>query len=144
MGKKQNESFLDAFLELDKLCCMKFGIHSGGVTEYINRLNNARLAPSRDEVLPRLVRYRNLRNSFAHEPGVIRRSSEVAKDDIKWLRHFRDDVNKKRDPISKYLRSSGRYAVTKKIKSILFIALALIGVAGVISLILLIKNLIAS
>ena len=60
MGRKLNEKFVNNFIELDKLCCEKFGVASNGVTEYVNRLNNARFAPNRDEVLPELVKYRNL------------------------------------------------------------------------------------
>lgn len=141
MGKKQNETFMEIYLELDKLCCTKFGIPSGGVTEYINRLNNARFAPSRDEVLPRLVRYRNLRNNFAHEPGFIRKSNEVTKDDIKWVDHFRHDVLNKRDPVAKYLRSFERYALEKKVKKVLFAFLGVLAVALIVAIIILIKNL---
>jgi hypothetical protein len=121
VSRKYNESFLNTFLELDKLCCEKFGIVSGGVTEYINRLNNARFAPNRDEVLPKLNRYRNLRNLFAHEPGAIRKTEDIGKDDIKWIARFRKDVQKKRDPISKYLRKARRYATQKKLKKLLII-----------------------
>ena len=133
MSKKSNVNFLNRFLELDKLCCEKFGILSGGVTEYITRLNNARFAPNRDEVLPRLSRYRNLRNRFAHEPGAIKKTEDISKEDIKWLRRFRRDVQKKRDPISKYLRKARRYAIRKKIKRfiIIFGSTALVAAAVV-------------
>ena len=128
MSKKSNVNFLNTFLELDKLCCEKFGIVSGGVTEYITRLNNARFAPNRDEVLPRLNRYRNLRNRFAHEPGAIKKTEDLSKDDIKWLTRFRKDVQKKRDPISKYLRKARRYAFRKRLKKFLII-FGIIGIA---------------
>ncbi len=132
MGRRYNEAFLNNFLELDKLCCEKFGVISGGVTEYINRLNNARFAPDRDDVLPKLVRYRNLRNRFAHEPGAIRKTDDIAKEDIKWVSRFRRDVEKRRDPISKYLRKARRYALQKKLKrlliTLLIVALAAAGV----------------
>ena len=62
MSKRLNERFLSSYIELEKTCCEKFGVPTGGVTEYINRLNNARFAPGRDEALPRLVRYRGTRN----------------------------------------------------------------------------------
>lgn len=139
MGKKYNEAFLNTFLELDKLCCMKFGIKTGGVTEYINRLNNARFAPGRDEVLPKLVRYRNLRNCFAHEPGAIRRKDDVAKEDIKWVAHFRKDMLKKRDPISKYLRKARKYALHKKLKRGLLIALPIVAVIVAVVLFIVLK-----
>jgi len=110
MGKRLNESFCDAFMELDKRCCEIFGVVSGGVTEYINRLNNARFAPGRDEALPRLVRYRNLRNKMLHEPGALRKITEITKADIKWVRRFDRDLAKRRDPISVYLRKARAYA----------------------------------
>ncbi len=140
MGRRYNEAFLNNFLELDKLCCEKFGVISGGVTEYINRLNNARFAPDRDDVLPKLVRYRNLRNRFAHEPGAIRKTDDIAKEDIKWVHRFRRDVEKKRDPISKYLRKARRYALQKKLKRIFILLLiAALAAAGVVLYFLLTK-----
>ena len=126
MSKRLNEKFLKSFIELDKLCCEKFGVATGGVTEYINRLNNARFAPDRDIVLPRLVKYRNIRNLFAHEPGAVRKSEEVTKDDVTWLFRFRLDLQKKRDPISKYLRKARRFARARKIKRAAVISLVVL------------------
>ena len=85
MGKRLNHNFLEIYKELDRDCCEKFGVTSGGVTEYINRLNNTRFAPDRDDVLPRLVRYRNIRNKFAHDVASIRKSDEISKADIRWF-----------------------------------------------------------
>ena len=115
MGRRLNESFLTRYMELDKTCCEKFGVATGGVTEYINRLNNARFAPGRDDVLPKLVRYRNIRNRFAHEPQALRSTDEIDKNDIKWVLSFRHDVQKKKDPISRYLRKARRFARRRKI-----------------------------
>ena len=116
MGRRINEAFLSAYMELDKDCCEKFGVTTGGVTEYINRLNNARFAPGRDDVLPRLVRYRNLRNKFAHEVGAVRRVDEITKVDVNWLRSFNKDVLRRRDPISVYLRKARKYARRRKLR----------------------------
>ena len=129
MGKRINEKFLSCYMSIDKICCDKFGIATGGVTEYINRLNNARFAPGRDDVLPRLVRYRNLRNKFAHEVGALRRVDELAKVDIKWLRGFERELNKKRDPISVYLKKARRYARRRRLRRI-FYAIAAISIAA--------------
>ncbi len=131
MSRKINEKFLNAFLELDKLCCEKFGVAANGVTEYINRLNNARFAENRDEVLPRLVRYRNLRNRFAHEPMAIRKCDDISKDDNKWIVSFKKDVKKKKDPYFKYLSKARRYARRKKAgKVFLTIFIILLVLAG--------------
>ena len=116
MGKRLNERFLASYIELDKDCCEKFGVAAGGVTEYINRLNNARFAPNREEVLPRLVRYRNLRNKMAHEIGSLRKLNEVTKTDITWIRKFDRDIIKKKDPISSYLKRARRYARRRRLK----------------------------
>ena len=131
MGRKMNESFVAAFAELDKDCAEKFGVANGGVTEYINRLNNARFAPGRDDVLPRLVRYRNLRNKFAHEISAMRKSEEISKADVKWIHTFGKSIRKKKDPISLYLRKARKYARRRKMRNV-FVALlgaAVIGLA---------------
>ena len=131
MGRKLNEKFVNNFIELDKLCCEKFGVASNGVTEYVNRLNNARFAPNRDEVLPELVKYRNLRNRFAHEPQALRKSSDISKADVKWVAKFKKSTKKKKDPISKYLKKARRFARRRKAGKIVLglVALAAIGVA---------------
>ena len=129
MGRKLNEKFVNTFIELDKLCCEKFGVASNGVTEYINRLNNARFAPNRDEVLPELVKYRNLRNRFAHEPQALRKTSDIAKSDIKWVAKFRKSVKKKKDPISKYLKKARRFARRRKLGKLVLVALIVAAVA---------------
>ena len=116
MGKRLNERFLASYIELDKDCCEKFGVAAGGVTEYINRLNNARFAPGREEALPRLVKYRNLRNKMAHELGSLRKMNEVTKADISWIRKFDKDILKRNDPISAYLKKARRYARRRRIK----------------------------
>jgi hypothetical protein len=116
MGRRLNEKFLTCYLELEKDCCDKFGVSTGGITEYINRLNNARFAPGREEALPRLVRYRNLRNKLAHEIGSLRKSNEVSKADISWIRKFNKDLVKRRDPISAYLKRARRYARRRRLK----------------------------
>ena len=116
IGRRLNERFLASYIELDRNCCEKFGVSVGGVTEYINRLNNARFAPDREEALPRLVKYRNIRNKMAHELGSLRKMNDVTKDDLKWIRGFNKDINKRRDPISKYLRRARRYARRRKIQ----------------------------
>ena len=133
MGKKNNDIFLNYYIELDKVCCEKFGVATGGVGEYINRLNNARFAPNRDDVLPRLVRYRNIHKRFYYEPGAIRKDNEITKSDIKWVVKFKREVISKRDPISQYLKKAKRYALKKKIARYFWITLisALI-VAGIV------------
>ncbi len=126
VGRRINETFLTTYMELDRDCCEKFGVATGGVTEYINRLNNARFAPGRDDVLPRLVRYRNIRNKFAHEIAALRRVDEITKVDVNWLRSFNKDVMKKRDPISLYLRKARRYARRRKLRRIFYLTLIVI------------------
>lgn len=116
MSKKINEKFIKAYIELDKLCCENFGIRAGGVTEYINRLSNIRFAPGRDEVLPHLVKFRNIRNVFAHEPNAIKKNDELNSKDLTWIGKFSRDLKRKKDPISQYLRKAKRYMRGKRIK----------------------------
>lgn len=138
MGRRLNEDFLTSYMKLDNACCDKFHVVSGGVTAYINRLNNARFAPDREEVLPRLVRYRNIRNRMAHEAGLVKRSNEINKTDVAWVKKFCAAVEKQRDPISVYLRKARRYAKKRKLKKYFtvgaFVALVAIIVALIIAL----------
>lgn len=140
MGKRLNEHFLASYIELDKDCCEKFGVATSGVTEYINRLNNARFAPGREEALPRLVKYRNLRNKMAHEIGSLRRMSEVTKSDIAWIRKFDKDIVKRKDPISSYLRRARRYARRRRIKKYLTVGAVVLAVIIGITVFFLLKN----
>ena len=133
MSRKINEKFLGVFLELDKLCCEKFGVATNGVTEYINRLNNARFAPDRDEVLPRLVKYRNLRNRFAHEPQAIRKCDDINKEDVKWVTKFKKATKKKNDPISKYLKKARRFARRRKLRKVLLVVLIIAAIAAAVA-----------
>lgn len=110
-------------MTLDTLCCKKLGSSKMGVTEYITRLNNARFAPSRDEVLPRLVKYRNMRNSLAHDAGALSSSSDITKTDLKWLRLFIKTLEKKKDPLSLYLRKARRHAKLRRARKTILIAL---------------------
>ena len=116
MSKRINERFLSCYMELDKNCCDKFGVATGGTTEYINRLNNARFAPGREDALPRLVKYRNIRNKIAHELGSIRKINDISKVDIAWLKKFNKDIVRRKDPISLYLKRARRYARRRRIK----------------------------
>lgn len=119
MSKKNNEKFIKTYEDVDKVCCEKFGTQSGGVEAYINKLNNARFAPGRDEVLQRLANYKNIRSNFASTPALIRRSSDITKEDIKWLAAFTKSVSKKKDPISVYLRKARNFARRRKIRNVI-------------------------
>lgn len=121
VGKRINEQFISCYLELERDCCEKFGVTTDGITEYINRLNNARFAPNRDDALPRLVRYRNIRNKFTHEVGALRRSDEITKADMKWLRSFDRDIVRNRDPISLYLKKARKTARQRRVRHFFYV-----------------------
>lgn len=129
MKNKMNASFLEAYIRLDGLCSHKFGVKFGGVTEYVNRLINARFAPGRDEVLPALVKYQNMRNKIMHDESVQAGDDRITRDDIKWLNRFANDVVRKRDPISVYLRRARGYV---RRRGLLRALLVILGVAVVI------------
>ena len=134
---KINEAFLNAFIEVDNICTAKFGVRYGRVSEYINRLRNAKFATGRDEVLPRLVRYTNLRNRLAHEASALRQIDEITKDDIKWLVSFGKVLEKKKDPMSLYLRKARKYARRRRaFRAALCVGVIAIIVAAVVGTIL--------
>ena len=127
---KTNMTFFNAYIELDKACCTLLEVSRGGASAYINKLAELRFAPDRSEVLPKLLKYRKLRNIIAHEEDALLDLDEITKSDIRWLNRFTASVNGKRDPVSRYLRKARRYAIWKKVKivliALLFIALAIV------------------
>ena len=132
--KKLNQSFINLYEQFDKICCEKFGITSGGATEYINRLNNARFAPNRDEILPKLVTYRNIRNRFIADETLIKKADELNKEDLTWLREFVKELQKQKDPISAYLKKARAFVRRRRFGKVMLVigilAVVAAGVAG--------------
>ncbi len=104
---KINQEFLAAYIRLDKACAEKLDTRTG-VTEYIGKLTNMRFAPSREKILPSLIKYRKIRNRIAHEPDAMKEIDRISKEDILWLKALEKDVMRGRDPVSKYLKKAGR------------------------------------
>lgn len=131
MGRKKiNNNFTKAYSQMEGHCQEKFGVTAGGIDEYVKRLESARFAPNRDEVLGKLSTYQNLSDRFANEPNSARRIKDVEKADVRWVKQFGDSVKKKKDPISRYLKSARRYARGRKIRRVLLILLLLLIGAG--------------
>lgn len=130
MSKKINKKFLKLFVELDSNCCDKLGVKAGGVTEYINRLESARFAPKRDEVLEALNKYRNVRNVLAHDAKAIKKNKTLIKRDLKWIKKFIKSLKRKKDPISAYLRKARKYARRKKAKKVILVLLVVAAAAA--------------
>ena len=130
VSKKFNEKFIKAYEEVDKVCCEKFGAQTAGVEVYINKLNNARFAPGRDEVLQRLANYKNLKSNFENTPALVRKSSDVVADDIKWLNGFAKALTKKKDPISVYLRKARNFARRRKIRNVVITLIVIAAIAA--------------
>ena len=136
MSKKINKKFLKLFVELDSNCCDKLGVKAGGVTEYINRLESAKFAPKRDEVLDSLNKYRNVRNILANDPKAMKKNKILTKYDLKWIKKFNKTLKKKKDSISAYLKKARKFARNRKIKRTV-VFLALVGGAAAAALLLL-------
>ena len=127
-------SFFNAYLELDKACAKLLEVSRGGATAYINKLAELRFAPERSEVLPKLLKYRKIRNIIAHEEGAFSEVDEITKADIKWINRFTASVNKKRDPVSRYERKAKINAVWSKVKLVLGILILLALAVVVVSI----------
>ncbi|MBR5241706.1 MAG: hypothetical protein IKV20_01080 [Clostridia bacterium] len=117
MAKMITEAFFEEYSTLDKLCLKKLGVEKMGVSEYIKRLNNARFAPSRDEVLPHLTRIKSIVTNLTEEDG----TADIPKSEVKWLRSFSRSIEKKRDPLSLYLKRAHRHARWRRVKRALVI-----------------------
>ena len=131
--RKLNETFLDSYIILDKICCHKFGVSTGGTTAYINRLISTKFAPGRDEVLQRLVKYRSIRNRFAHESGALENMDEISKPDIKWLEKFKKSIERNRDPYSIYLKKARKLTRRRKVKKVITVIFILLLIAAAVA-----------
>ena len=136
MSKRINKKFLKLYVELDSKCCDRLGVKVGGVTEYINRLESAKFAPKRDEVLDSLNKYRNVRNILANDPKAMKKNKILTKQDLKWIKKFCKTLKKKKDSISSYLKKARTFARNRKIKRT-SIFLAVVGGAVAAALLLL-------
>ena len=131
MGKKKlNNNYIKAYAQLESRCQEKFGVTAGGVDEYVKRLESARFAPKREEVLGKLSAYQALSRCFDTEPNALRHIKEVQKDDIKWVKKFTGALKGKKDPISRYLKSARKYARGRKARRIFITILILAVIAG--------------
>ena len=132
MKRKINIAFLEAYISVETLCAERYSKKSGGVTEYINRLIEARCALKRDEFLTKLVRYRNLRNRFAHEEGALSADNGIARADVSWLKKFKRALESGRDPVARYVKKEKRYARWHKVRRVLLVIAALSFAAAII------------
>ena len=131
MGKKKlNNNYIKAYAQLESRCQEKFGVTAGGVDEYVKRLESARFAPKREEILGKLSAYQALSRRFDTEPNALRHIKEVQKDDIKWVKKFTGALKGKKDPISRYLKSARKYARGRKARRIFITILILAVIAG--------------
>ena len=130
MGKKLNSKFIKAYAEMEAQCQEKFGISSAGVDEYMKRLESARFAPDRDEVLGKLSAYKHIMQRFENEPNALKTVKEIDKPDLQWVKKFALALKKKKDPISRYLKSARKYARGRKLRRIFLTLFFLLLVAG--------------
>ena len=133
MGRRTNLKFLKIYLTLDKVLCDR---HISGVSEYISRLDDARYAERREEVLKHLLRYRSIRNRLAHEPGALDSIKSISSGDIKWIKRFLRDLRRGRDPVSRYIHRAERLLIIKKIKAYATVALIASAAIAIIALII--------
>ena len=111
---KTNQKFLEAFISLESFCAEKLGITTAGVSEYITRLTEAKMAIGKEATLDHLRRYRTLRNRLVHENGALRSLGDISKADVKWIKSFEKSVRKNKDPLSLYYKKSNDQKRKKK------------------------------
>ncbi len=138
-NSKMNQNFLAAYINLDRACADKLDTKTG-VTEYINKLTNMRYASGRDDILPRLINYRKLRNRIAHEPGAMKDIDNISKEDISWLKSLERNIRRGKDPVSKYLKRAG--VGDKKralVRTAILSAVALLAVAAIAAAVIILR-----
>ena len=128
MTKKYNKDFIKTFAEVETLCCHKFGVENGGIAYYYDKIEKARFAPDRQDTMDRLSKYIEV-NAYLEKKSSNKTALE--KDDIKWLKDFAKKLEKKKDPMSEYLRKARNYARSRKTRRVLLVLfiIALVGAA---------------
>ncbi len=138
MSKKYDQAFFDIYYSVDKRCCKKFGIEKDGVSEYLTRLENARFAPHREEVLSILTKCKNLNSGSSLKDGDAKKYAGILKSAIKWLKKFDKKLKGKKDPLSLYLKKARRYKRRKNFGRFLtvlfFLAVDAAAVCGILQL----------
>ena len=129
---KTNEKFLEKFIGVESRLAKKLGINTAGVTDYINRLTNAKAAPNRDETLSQLIRFRTLRNRLVHQDGALRTLDQISKADVKWLIKFEKSVKKGKDPLSLHGKNTKSRKRRRLFLVLLFLVLFITSVVSVL------------
>lgn len=132
MGNRTNMTFFKTYIELDNACAARLGVDKNGVSAYINRLVEMRFAKGRSEILPKLIKYRNLRNAIAHEEGAMKDIDSITKADIQWLNRFTKLINRRKDPVSLYESKARRYIIWRKFRIAIIAVGSVLGVALVL------------
>ena len=102
MNKKLYDDFLNAYGEIDSLCIEYFGIEREGITEYINKLGEAKGGMRKAQMLSSLVRYRAIKNEIERklERGSSKKLGKIRRRDIIRLHGFKSAIANRRDPLS--------------------------------------------
>ena len=112
-NSKLNESLVESFGELEKMCNFVFDdLH--GVTCYINKLGERDLSKADREILKKLKSVRHKRNKLSH--GEVAFSEECAEqEDIDFLEDFMKSITKGSDPLRLYFPQKKTSAPAKKV-----------------------------
>ena len=129
---KTNERFLENFISVESLLAKKLNINTAGVTEYINRLTSAKMAPGRDEALGQLTRFRALRNRLVHQDGALRTLDQISKADVKWLIKFEKSVKKGKDPLALHGKNTKNRKRRRLFLVLLFLVLFITSVVSIL------------
>lgn len=130
MTKKYNKDFIKAYGEVEELCRHKFGVEEGGVAYYYDKIEKARFAPDRQDTMDRLSKYIEVNTYLEKKP---KDKTALEKDDLKWLKDFAKKLEKKKDPMSEYLRKARNYARGRKTRRVLLVILILALVAAAVA-----------
>lgn len=96
--------FLQPYNDLDKLCCKIFNVKTGGITAYINEMEEKNfkgslVVESWSHDLKKLKHYRYMRNNLVHERNAYD-FDRFLSEDIDWIKNFRDMILNTNDDLS--------------------------------------------
>ena len=105
-----DNSMIDEYKKLDKLCSEMYGKNSGGVTCYLNDMMAVPVMqrnriPEWNQTYDRLRELRHIRNQMAHGESSFE-DYPCSEEDVLWLFEFRSKIMHISDPLAVYRRQT--------------------------------------
>lgn len=112
-SRRRNERFFDAYSEFDEVLCEFCGAEEDGVLSYLNKMKEG-VTEARDLIAEWdgcFLRLTSLRKRYIglKQGGMAFDDFQGKDEDVVWMQVFRQKLEAKADPLSKYNRMDFNY-----------------------------------